>query len=224
MVIKYTGHACFKVRDNETGYSIVFDPYQPDSVRGFGKIVDTASKVLCSHDHFDHNSAESVQIEPNNADPYEIQVIDTFHDDRKGALRGRNRIHIITDKRTGERLIHYGDIGEVLDDLLTEENCKLLLNADYALIPVGGTYTYDADEALELIRRTSPKVAIPMHFKSDTWNFGLEQIGSIESFMEKAGRQGFNMTVGKVSFYDTEANDLRDCILVLKPQNAYVPQ
>ena len=55
MIIKYVGHACFKILDEETGYSIVFDPYKPLSVKGFGKIKDAASEVLCSHEHSDHN-------------------------------------------------------------------------------------------------------------------------------------------------------------------------
>ena len=40
MIIKYAGHACFKILDEETGYSIVFDPYEPGSVKGFGDIRD----------------------------------------------------------------------------------------------------------------------------------------------------------------------------------------
>ncbi len=220
MLIRYTGHACFKIRDNETGYSIVIDPYQPDSVPGFRRIVDTASEVLCSHDHFDHNHRESLQIEPAESSPFDITYIDTWHDPQKGALRGPNRIYIITDRRTGERLVHYGDIGEVMDDLLTEENMALLKDADVALIPVGGTYTYDADEALELIRRTTPKVAVPMHFRTETGYFGLSNIGSIEEFLTKAQKTGMKVMIAKVPFYDTEAYKLDDVILALRPQNA----
>ena len=138
MLIKYTGHSCFKVRDNETGYSIVFDPYEPDSIPGLRKVVDSASEVICSHEHFDHNSRNSVRLFPSDESPYDVVSIDTWHDPEKGALRGPNRIHIVTDRKTGEKLIHYGDIGEVIDDLLTEENLALLKDADVALIPVGG--------------------------------------------------------------------------------------
>ena len=55
MIIKYVGHSCFKILDEETGYSIVFDPYEPGSVKGFGDIKDVASEVLCSHDHCEHS-------------------------------------------------------------------------------------------------------------------------------------------------------------------------
>lgn len=219
MLIKYTGHACFKVRDNETGYSIVFDPYEPGSVPGYRDIVDSATEVICSHEHFDHNHRDSVRIFPAENCPYDIQFIDTWHDDKKGALRGPDRITIVTDRKTGEKLIHYGDIGEVLDDLLTEENAALLTGADIALIPVGGTYTYDADEALELIRRTSPKITVPMHFRSEAAGFGFDNIGSIENFLTKADAAGHKVRVSEVWFYDTAENDLDKCILAIRPEN-----
>lgn len=219
MLIKFIGHACFKIRDNETGYSVIFDPYQPDSVPGLKKIVDLASEVLCSHEHFDHNSRDSVKVEKASESPYLVEYIDTWHDPEKGSLRGPNRIHILTDKKTGEKLIHYGDIGEVLDDLLTEENLALLKDADVALIPVGGTYTYDADEALALIDRTTPKLTIPMHFRSEDAGFGFDNIGSIENFLRKAHETGHAVNVSRVCFYDTAEYDLKDCILAIRPQN-----
>ncbi|MBQ6315731.1 MAG: MBL fold metallo-hydrolase [Mogibacterium sp.] len=219
MLIKYIGHACFKIRDNETGYSIVIDPYEPDSVPGFRKIVDLASEVLCTHDHFDHNYTDAIRIEPADESPYEVKVIETWHDDVKGAKRGPNKIYVIIDKKTGERLVHYGDIGEVMDDLLTEENMALLKDADVALIPVGGTYTYDADQALELISRTTPKIAVPMHFKSDTAGFGLGNIGSIEDFLNKAQKAGCSIQLDHMYFYDTAEYDLSNCILAIRPQN-----
>jgi L-ascorbate metabolism protein UlaG (beta-lactamase superfamily) len=219
MVIKYTGHACFKVRDTETGYSIVFDPYEPGSVPGLHDIVDAASEVICSHDHYDHNYTKAVKIEPKDESPFDVAFIDTWHDPEKGALRGPNRIAVVTERSTGKRLIHYGDIGEVIDDLLTEENMKLLEGADVALIPVGGTYTYDADEALELIRRTSPKLVIPMHFRTDDLSIGFPNIGSIENFLGKAGAAGYEVQISRVCFYDTDESDLSG-ILAVRPQNA----
>ena len=104
MIIKYIGHACFKILDDKTGYSIILDPYRYGSVPGFGKIVDVASEVLCSHGHDDHAGSEHVKIEPKEESPFKVEYIDTFHDPEKGALRGENRIYVITNKRTGEIL------------------------------------------------------------------------------------------------------------------------
>ncbi|MBQ6502012.1 MAG: MBL fold metallo-hydrolase [Mogibacterium sp.] len=219
MIIKYVGHACFKILDEETGYSIVFDPYEPGSVKGFRDIRDAASEVLCTHGHFDHNYKDAIMIEPKDESPYEVQWIDTFHDPQKGALRGPNRIYVVTHKATGEKLVHYGDIGEVLDDLLTEENLELLKDADIALVPVGGVYTYDRQEALDLIERTAPKLVLPMHYRSESAGFGLPNIDSIENFIKDAAGRGHGISVGQVWFINTAEYDIDADILVLRPQN-----
>jgi len=51
--IAYYGHSCFKVCYR--GNSILFDPYEDDSVPGL-KLPEgmTADAVYCSHDHADH--------------------------------------------------------------------------------------------------------------------------------------------------------------------------
>lgn len=221
MLIKYIGHACFKIKDGDTGYSIVIDPYEPGSVPGFGVIRDSASEVLCTHDHHDHNYRDAVVVEPGPENPFDVKCIDTYHDEVKGAKRGPNRIYVITNKNTGEKIVHYGDIGEVLDDLLTEENKALLSGADIALIPVGGTYTYDKNEALDLIERTSPKMVIPMHYRAEAAGFGLKEIGSIEEFLIAAAGRNHTISLGELYFLDTDATKLDCDILALRPQNIY---
>lgn len=219
MLIKYSGHACFKVRDNETGYSIVFDPYEPDSVPGLKKIVDSASEVICSHEHFDHNSRDSIKLVPMDESPYEVTAIESWHDEVKGAKRGPNLIHIVTEKKTGKKLIHYGDIGVPADELLMDDKADLLMDADVALIPVGGTYTIDAEGALDLISKTRPKVVIPMHFRSKDAGIGFPNIGAIEDFLVMAQDQGHKVMIASVWFYDTDESDLGNCILAVRPEN-----
>ena len=55
----------------------------------------------------------------------------------------------------GLRIYHAGDTDVIpeMDDI----------EADIALLPVGGTYTMTADEAAQAANRIQPKVAIPMH-------------------------------------------------------------
>lgn len=54
------------------------------------------------------------------------------------------------------RIYHLGDT-----DFIPEmQNIK----ADIALVPVGGTYTMDAEEAAKAVNSFMPKVAIPMHW------------------------------------------------------------
>lgn len=224
MIIKYIGHACFKIMDAGTGYSIVIDPYEPGSVPGFGDIRDAASEVICTHDHFDHNFTDAVSVEEKDGSPFEVKCIDTWHDEVKGKKRGPNRIVIITHKESGEKLIHYGDIGEVLDDLLSKENEALLADADIALIPVGGKYTYDKDEALDLIERTKPKMVIPMHYRAEAAGFGLSDIGTIEEFLVAAAGRKHTISVGNLYFIDTDKTKPGCDILALRPQNIHIRQ
>ena len=222
MIIKYIGHACFKIMDAGTGYSIVIDPYEPGSVPGFGDIRDVASEVLKTHDHFDHSYLDAVTVEKKADSPFDVKHIDTWHDEVKGAKRGPNRIYVITHKKTGEKLIHYGDIGDVLDDLLAGENEALLSGADIALIPVGGTYTYDRDEALDLIERTSPRMVIPMHYRAEAAGFGLREVGTIEDFLTAAAGRKHSISVGNLYFIDTDETKLDCDILALGPQNIHI--
>ncbi|MDH5715051.1 MAG: MBL fold metallo-hydrolase [Candidatus Aminicenantes bacterium] len=61
----------------------------------------------------------------------------------------------VFDKET-VRIYHLGDT-----DFIPEmQNIK----ADIALVPVGGTYTMDAEEAAKAVNSFMPKVAIPMHW------------------------------------------------------------
>ena len=219
MIIKYIGHSCFKILDDETGYSIVLDPYRDGSVPGYGKIVDAASEVLCSHEHDDHAGREHIKIEPKDESPFMVDRIETFHDPEKGKLRGSDTIHIITNKATGEKLVHYGDVGEKIDDLLTEENLALLKDADIALVPVGGVYTYNKHEAMELINRTTPKLVLPMHYRSKTFGFDFGHIDTIEEFIEFAAKEGKKVSVGQLWFINTGDVELDCDILALRPQN-----
>ena len=219
MLVKYIGHSCFKIRDDETGYSIVLDPYRAGSVNGYHDIVDTASEVLCSHEHDDHHGTECIKIEPNDESPFEVTWVDSYHDPEHGALRGPDRIHIITHKKTGAKLVHYGDVGEILDELLRDENLAKLKDADIALVPCGGVYTYDRFQALELIERTTPKLVIPMHFRSEQLGFDFPHIDSIEMFLDEAAKKGYQINVGQVCFADNAQIDEKCDILALRPQN-----
>jgi len=40
------------------------------------------------------------------------------------------------------------------------------INCDVALVPVGGTYTMNSQEAADLVNRINPKIAIPTHYAS----------------------------------------------------------
>lgn len=172
MNITYLGHSCFKIESQ--GYSIVLDPYQDGKVPGYLPVRETADEVLCSHGHGDHCGVENVTLKRGGASPFTVETIDTWHDDRQGALRGADTIHILDDGQC--RLAHLGDLGCEL----TPEQKDKLRGLTALLIPVGGYYTIDAAQAAALAEELSPAVVIPMHYRGD--GFGYDVIGPLEAF------------------------------------------
>lgn len=88
ITITWHGHSCFSV--SADGYSIVLDPYAPDSVPGLPPLSLSASQVLCSHGHSDHGYTDAVDLSARKqGSPFTVTVIQTFHDDQNGSLRGK---------------------------------------------------------------------------------------------------------------------------------------
>ena len=76
----------------------------------------------------------------------------------------------------GIRVAHLGDLGCFPDEEL--ENA--LYGIDCMLIPVGGYYTIGTQTAYQIIRSLKPKVAIPMHYRTDRQ--GFDEISHIDDF------------------------------------------
>ena len=172
ITIKWHGHSCYSVTTD--GYTIVLDPYAPDSVPGLAPLTLTANRVLCSHKHSDHGYEDAVTLTECESNPFNILKIDTWHDDANGSLRGENRIHIL--EAHGLKIVHLGDLG----CMLTAQQMDQLKRTDVLMIPIGGFYTIDANQALEIVSKLSPRIVIPMHYRSD--NFGYPVIGRLEDY------------------------------------------
>ena len=171
--VRWLGHASFKISKGES--HIVLDPFSPGSVPGFRDIEETAGLVLCSHGHGDHGYKEAVTLNNTGAPDFKVTTIDTFHDDVQGAKRGPNVIHIMESE--GVRIVHFGDLGCTL----TQEQIDILSGADVVLIPIGGFYTIDAKEAKAVLDAIKPKIAIPMHYRTE--RFGFPVIGTLDAFL-----------------------------------------
>lgn len=171
--IEFLGHACFKLYFND--YSVVIDPYKKGYVPGLGSLNETADMVLCSHGHEDHNAADEIRTKDDAGDaPFTLDTINTYHDDVQGAKRGQNKIHIF--KYGDYKIAHMGDIG----CSLTDEQLVTLKAADVLLVPVGGTYTVDAEEAADIVKAITPATVIPMHYRGRS--FGFDNIGGADKF------------------------------------------
>ena len=176
MKLTWLGHSSFKLEES-TGTTVVTDPYHSNV--GFDMPAVEADVVTVSHTHADHNNIENVLGHPtvlNRAGAYEIGGVHilgghTFHDDKKGALRGDNIV--FRYRMDGVDLCHLGDIGEECNAFLVET----LMPVNVLMIPVGGNYTIDAKQAKEYVDRIMPDVVIPMHYKTKDCDFDIDKVG-----------------------------------------------
>lgn len=187
MKLFYFGHSCFKLEFARNAV-VVTDPF---TGVGYEMPTITADIVTCSHQHFDHNFTQRVSCNRTpigSSGSYSffaengtllVEGIDCFHDEQKGALRGNNVIFKFTYGNLV--LCHMGDIGEPPSDKLISQIGKV----DVLMIPVGGTYTVDAQGAREYVEKLSPSVVIPMHYKFGTCNL---DIAGVDEFTELSGR------------------------------------
>ena len=155
--IKYWGHACFSVEYRD--YTVVFDPYAPDSVPGLRPLALTANAVFCSHAHSDHSWIQAVRT-TGGSSPFTVDTISCPHDDTGGSKRGMNTIHIL--RCPDFALAHMGDIGCPLPT----EALEKLRGLDVLFIPIGGYYTINTGQANNLADRIGSRIVIPMHYRT----------------------------------------------------------
>lgn len=172
MEIIWNGHSCFTVKTGEG--SVVLDPFADGKVPGFGPLRLEADMVLCSHEHGDHNYRKAVKLS-GKPSSLKITEIASWHDDACGAKRGPNTIHVI--EAEGMRLVHLGDLGTALN----AEQIAALSKPDVLLIPIGGYYTIDSRQALEIVAQLQPRVTIPMHFRRGAQGFDV--ISTADTFL-----------------------------------------
>lgn len=210
MKITFIGHACFLIEDN-AGHTLVTDPYKSGYVPGLSDHNVTADEVVCSHDHGDHNDSEGVRKPSAVWDGrFDIKTVQTFHDDVRGAARGRNNISIINVD--GMKIVHMGDIGCELTDSQLDE----LRNCDVLMIPVGGFFTIDARQAYEMTVKIDPKVVIPMHFRGKT--YGYDEISTNEEFVRLVAAEGNRKIITNSSVIGEIPGD--KCLFVPDPARA----
>lgn len=173
MTIEWLGHACFRITSG--GSRLVLDPYEDNRVPGLALLRTDAEAVYCSHGHGDHNAVSCVNY-TGCACGIDVETIDSYHDDKLGLLRGKNKIHILSED--GLRIAHLGDLGHIPGKKTLEK----LQGLDALLIPVGGHYTIGPETAHELIGLLQPRVVIPMHYRIPG-QFGYEEIAVLDDFL-----------------------------------------
>jgi len=187
MIITWFGQSCFRLQGEQS--TLVTDPY--DQSLGLRLPRLTADILTVSHDHHDHNNVGAVKGSDGGepfviTQPGEYEVkgtfiygIPSFHDNKEGAERGSNIIYRI--EMDGIALAHLGDLGHPL----TNGEVEKLEGVDILLIPIGGFYTIDAKQAMEIISQLEPRIVIPMHYQIP----GLKSVklADVKTFCKEMG-------------------------------------
>lgn len=218
MKIKWLGHAAFSISGDD-GPAIVTDPYRPGAFNGaisYAPITGKFDIATVSHKHADHDGVDELASNPAVVDTegrieakgISFEGIRTYHDEAKGSKRGLNIIFCF--EVDGIRVCHLGDLGHIPD----EKTMAKLANVDVLLIPVGGTFTIGPKDALKLIKKVAPKVAIPMHYKTPKVGFDLAPLVEFTSGVD-------NVTVSDSSEVEFTTRSLpqQTQVIVLKHAN-----
>ncbi len=183
MKIQWLGHACFYLTSSE-GVHILTDPFVPKV--GYPVPSVEADIVTESHQHSDHNYINELKGKftvinrPGSYTEHGIAIlgVPTFHDKEHGKMRGPNIVYRFTiDELT---VVHCGDLGH----LLTVEQVQEIGKVDVLLLPVGGHYTIDSHEAVQVMTQLRPSLTVPMHFKTAATSM---PIAGVETFLAAAG-------------------------------------
>lgn len=172
-------HAAFKIKLN-SGKNIYLDPYQ------LGKDEEKADVIVSSHTHGDHFSKSDIKkiwkddtiligpmsiensLKAFNGKPLNIGEKFTYQDStielvpsytiKKATHPKQNEWTGTIIESGGKSIYHAGDTERIpeMKDLAKR-------NITVALLPCGGTYTMDFDEATDAALDIKPEIVVPMH-------------------------------------------------------------
>lgn len=176
-----------------------FDHNAVDTVRGKPVVLRGLTddgKDWAKIDHYldrPPNQPEATVVprtEAKKLSPYAVHVvgIDVFHDDKGGTERGKDTMFLI--ETNGVRILHCGDLGHTL----TPEQIAAVGPVDVLIVPVGGTYTIDADTAMEVTQQLKPRRFVwPIHYKTAA---GTLPLAPVDAFLADARKA--NLLVRRV--------------------------
>lgn len=184
MKVHYYGHAAIGL-ESEGGLRVLLDPYMPGAFEGrmgYGPIPGQWDVVIVSHEHLDHNYiapgfGKPVVVKgPASVAGLEIGTFAGSHGTNLGTMEAMTSIARFTlDDVT---FVHPGDLAEPVDASLIAN----LRSPDVLFVPVGGRFTFDAREAARFVSALSPRVVIPIHFKTAAVDLPL---AAVDGFLDR---------------------------------------
>lgn len=190
--LTFLGHAAFQLQDDR--YTVLIDPFitgngqTPFKETDFQKV----DYILVTHGHTDHigdsvsiakrtgatvvaNAEISAWLSSKGAKTHAMHIggayyfpfgraklTPAFHGsaiDDNGTKRDGGSPGGFLVKMGGVTVYHSGDTGLTLEMKLLDDE-----RVDAALLPIGGNYTMDAEDAARAVEFIKPKMAIPMHY------------------------------------------------------------
>ena len=196
LTLRWFGHAFFLVTSSD-GVRVAMDPFGDI---GYPMPEVGADVVTVSHEHGDHNAPDRLAGSPAilrglkaggadwNAISYDLRdvriaALPAYHDNVEGRKRGLNSIFVV--ETGGVRLAHLSDIGHTL----SEATLEALGPIDILLVPVGGKFSIDGDQAREIMARLQPRITVPIHYKTPvTANWPIEDESAFLAGLENVKR------------------------------------
>lgn len=192
MKLKYLGHAAFYIESGD--FKCLVDPFLNGNPMAKSTPDDFAdiSHIFVTHGHGDH-LGDTVEIAKKcdstvitnfeiasflgekgiNAHPMHIGGRTKFDFGRvkmtpalhgsgiqtpDGMIYGGNPCGFVIEV-DGKKIYHAGDTGLTMDMQLLE-----IENIDLAILPIGGNFTMDIDDAIRAIDFIKPKKVVPIHY------------------------------------------------------------
>ena len=221
--ITYLGHAGFVVEGKES--TLVIDPFLDGNPLATAKPGDIkADYILVTHGHPDHLGDSIPIAKANNATiiaPFELATYCEGEGTKAHPMHiggsfdfpfGRVKLTIahhgsaVPGKKgmeytgnpcgflitiDGKKIYHAGDTGLFLDMKLIGEMDSI----DVAILPVGGNFTMDVDDAVKAVEFLKPKLVIPMHY--DTFDVIKADLGEFRRKVEALKRGVAVLGVGE---------------------------
>lgn len=176
--IHWLGHATFRIEMEQL--VIYFDPWEIKQDQ------PKADLILITHGHHDHCSPDDVAklLKSGTVVVATTSCLEKLGLDETGihAVKAGDKlvakgveIQVVPSYNVGKQFHteEYGGVGYVIrvndtriyhagdTDLIPEMK---EIKTDIALLPIGGTYTMNIEEAAAAVSRIKPRIAVPMHY------------------------------------------------------------
>ena len=210
MDITWLGHACFRLRADDT--VVVTDPFP--LTLGLRPETRPATVVTVSNNHPNHCNWKEVAGDPRvfkAPGEYEYRSVPV-----RGVMTPRLpdtdrelRSIAFTVELDGVNICHLGDIAGPPTPGQIDE----LLPVDVLLVPTGGGCTMDVDQVFQTMQDIAPKIVVPMHHSTPGVGVSLQ---GVDVFLRRMGLSDVQAQPRLVVTTSNLPADMR--VVVLAPQ------